>query len=325
MPSGSIDRLGLPVRFLLKGQQRAAVLDRLSPVLSAPTAAMLLDTFSEDPNNFSALHARLQRLQSATEPDAHERLKLADLPIVPVHGQPKAPSTLAFTGNQGDYWGDWKNRIPATGLSQEDQRRYRDAGVTSALPNTETSRAFFVWLSTQDQAVLRNHIPCVLRHILHPHGPAHWAKSFTDAPFIPAKGRNGLQLVSLQGAQRMAVYLPDAKDMGDAVIQQRPSCTDGYRPHVKEVMRADFRTAAQIGCQIAPRGPWRSRYMSVGAGDTMAAPVDDILAQFQCSFSLPRFRRTFLKRLDELGVESELVRHDWHDRLGPGQGHTLGG
>ena len=57
MPNSRNDRLALSNRFVLSDQRYASVLDKLSPALEAPTAAMLLDTFSEDPENFLALHS----------------------------------------------------------------------------------------------------------------------------------------------------------------------------------------------------------------------------------------------------------------------------
>lgn len=183
---------------------------------------MLLDTFSEDPGNVSSLHSRLQHLLRITEPYDDERLRLARMSIIPVQGQFLPPSALAFTGIR-DYWGNWKSRLSGKGLSQDDQNRYRAAGVTSALPDSETSRTFLEWLASQDQAVLQHHIPCVLRHVLHKNGPASWAESFTDTPFIPVKGRDGLQLVSLRMARRRPVYMPDADDMADTIIHKDPA------------------------------------------------------------------------------------------------------
>ncbi|MFQ5668716.1 MAG: hypothetical protein ACE5I7_20125 [Candidatus Binatia bacterium] len=102
-----------------------------------------LETFDEDAANFGALQPRLQRFLDTTQPGDEGRIQLADMPIIPVHGEPRAPATLAFTGPRGDHWGHWKSRLSGKGLSQEDQRRYRSAGVTSALPDGDTSRAFF--------------------------------------------------------------------------------------------------------------------------------------------------------------------------------------
>ena len=242
-PGRTNDRLALPGRFLLKDRKRASVLDKLSSALSEPTAAVLLETFSEDPANFASLHSRLEKFLDVTKPEGHERSQLAGIAILPLNDQPQPPSTLAFTRPGGDYWGDaWKIRISGQGLSQEDQNRYRGVGVTSALPNAETSRAFLEWLSTQDQAVLKRHIPCVLRHILHRSGPSEWAENFTDTPFIPARGRNGLSLISLRTAQRSLVYLDDAGDIGYEIIR-RDSRVFLVIDRVSEGDRTDIGTA----------------------------------------------------------------------------------
>lgn len=308
----SNDRLALPGRFVLKDHQRAALLNKLSPTLSAPTATMLLNAFTEDPGNFSALQPRLQQFMTRTEPGDDERLQLADMPILPAEGQPRAPSALAFTSTRGDYWGAWKIRISGKGLSQEDQRRYRAAGVTSALPDQETSRTFFLWLSRQDEAVLQRHIPCVLRHILHPHGPPRWAEIFTDVPFVPAKSQSGLRLVSLRSAQRAPVYLPDAGNIGEAIIR-RDSAVLLVIDHVKEVTEPVSEPLRKLGVRSLREALKEPQYVSGTADITSAAA--DVLAWVHALQS-SQFRRTFLKRLDALGVEPELVRHDWRDRLG---------
>ena len=312
LPGHGNDRVALSSRFLLRDRQWAAALDKLSQALSAPTAAMLLDTFVADSGNFSVLHPRLQQFLNVTEPGDDERLQLADMPILPAHGKPRTPSTLAFIGNRGDYWGDWKSRIPAAELSQDDQRRYRAVGVTSALPNPKTSRAFFHWLSTQDRTVLCRHIPHVLRHILHRDGPSDWAETFTETPFIPVKGRDGLRLVSLRTARRSPVYLPDAGDVGDVVIQK-----DGHVllvvDRVKEVTEPISESLRKLGVRSL-REALEEPENVAGAGEI--GPADEnILVRFSALQSSP-FRRTFLKRLGALGIESELVRHDWQHRLG---------
>ena len=86
MPSPAVERLALPSRSLLKHKERAAVLDKLSSVRSAPTVQMLLDAFADDGGNFTALHPRLQQFTGFTEPGDDNRLQLAKLPIIPLHG-----------------------------------------------------------------------------------------------------------------------------------------------------------------------------------------------------------------------------------------------
>lgn len=311
MPSPAVERVVLPSRFLLKHKQRAVLLDRLSPALTVPTVPMLLDAFVEDGGNFAALQARLQQFVSLTEPDDDYRAQLADMPIIPLHGIPFPPSELAFTGPKGDYWGAWKTRLSGKGLSQEDQRRYRAAGVTSASPDTETSRAFFEWLSEQNEPPLQSHVPCVLRHILHPDGPTHWANIFTDIPFIPVRSREGVRLVSLRSAQRRPVYLPDAEDVAEAVIHYDPAVLLVI-DHVKEVVesiREPLRRLAIRSLREALKEPESAS----GAGET--APADSELVEWLRALRSNHFRRTFLKRLAALGVEPDLVWHDWHDRL----------
>src|SRR5207244_2039642 len=115
MPAPSSQRLVLYPRFLLKDRRRAAALDQLSPVLRGPTVAMLIDTFIEDPDNFSALHARLGQFLSLTTEGSEERRHLANVRTLPLHGQRRSPAELAFTGTR-DYWGAWKIRISPEGL-----------------------------------------------------------------------------------------------------------------------------------------------------------------------------------------------------------------
>ena len=310
-PSRGNDRLALPNRFLLSDRQRAAVLGKLSPALNAPTAAMLLDAFAEDSGNLRALQPRLKEFISITEPDDEERRGLAGMPIIPVDGQSRAPCELALGAKRGDYWGDWKIRISTEGLSQNDQSRYRTAGVTSALPKPETSLAFFEWLATQDQDVLRRHIPCVLRHFLHPNGPVRWARSFTDTPCIPARGPDGLRLVSSRLVRRKPVFLSDAGDIGDVVIQ-RDSGVLLVIHQVKEVTAPISEPLQELGVRSLREAIKEPE--SVAASGDFVPVSQDILARFRRLRS-SRFRQTFRKRLNELGVELELVRHDWQDRL----------
>ena len=312
MPSSSNDRLALPSRYVLNDKQHAAVLDKLSPTLPAPTAKMLLDAFSKDPDNFLALHARLEQFLTiaSTDDDAPWR-KLAEMAIIPTQRAARAPSVLAFSGPGGDYWGDWKTRISTKGLSQEEQRRYRAVGVTSAVPDRLTSRDFFEWLSAQNETVLLRHIPCVLRHILHRDGPTQWAPTFTDTPCIPVRSGRGVRLMSFRTARREQVFLSDAGDIGDEVIRRDPAVslaidrarevTEPISDRLFDLGVGSLRTALNEPRDVA------------GTGE-VAAAGDDILTRY-CALRSRQFRSTLRKRLNDLGVESELLRRDWHSRL----------
>ncbi len=310
-PGRAIDRLALPSRFLLRSKQRTAALNKLTPALPAPTVEMLLDAFAEDGANCAVLQARLHQFTSLTGPDDEYRARLADLPIIPLHGSPVRPSALAFTGTRGDYWGGWKTRLPGKGLSQDDQRRYREAGVTSAMPDKETSRAFFTWLAEQDETVLEGHVSCVLRHILHRDGPVDWAGTFPDIPFIPARSGKRLDLLSLRSAKQRPVFLPDAGEVAETVLQHDARVLFVI-DHVKEVSEPVTEPLRNLGIKSFREALREPESVSAG-GDT--APVGANVVDKLPVLRSRRFRRTFLKRLATLGVEPELVWHDWHDRL----------
>ncbi len=311
MPSSRNDRLALSDRFVLNDRQYAPVLDKISPALEAPTAAMLLDTFSEDHENFIALHARLEQFLTITGADDKARLQLAEMPIIPTQRAARAPSVLAFSGPRGDYWGDWKTRISTKGLSQDAQRRYRAVGVTSAVPDQQTSHDFFEWLSAQNETVLLGHIPCVLRHILHRDGPTQWAPTFTDTPCIPVRSGRGARLVSSRTARGAPVFLPDAGAIGDAVIQRDPAVWLAI-DRAKEVTEPISARLLDLGVRSL-RTALNEPVDVAGTGE-IAAASDDILTRFRALLSR-QFRRTLRKRLNDLGVAPELLRRDWHDRL----------
>ena len=104
MPNRSNELLQLPGRFMLRDRRYGAVLGRLWPALSAPTATMLLAAFSEDSGNLSSLQPRLRHFVSVTAQDDDERFRLAEMFIIPVRKELYAPSALAFIGAR-DYWG----------------------------------------------------------------------------------------------------------------------------------------------------------------------------------------------------------------------------
>ena len=306
------NRLALLPRFLLMNSRHAPTLNKISNALSKPTVTMLLSTFDEDRENFSALQARLRQFMALTEHSDYYRDRLSSMEILPVNGHPRSPNNLAFKSTKGDYWGNWKTQISAKGLSQDDQRRYREAGVTAASPTRETSRAFFEWLSRQDAAVLKIHASCVLRHIVHQDGPESWAETYTDKPFIPAKNSSGLRLVSLRTAHHRPVYLSDAgKEIADAVIANDPGVLLVI-DQVKEVSEPISESLRRLGVKSL-REKIGEPEQVVGSGNIQQAP-DKVLRGI-VALHLPEFRRTFRKRLVESGVESDLLRNDWHDRL----------
>ena len=237
------------------------------------------------------------------------------MPILPHYNRPIAPAELAFKSNRGDYWGGWKTIISGKNLSQEDQRRYREAGVTAALPDPDTSRAFFEWLSDHDNEsdVVNRHIPCVLRQILHRNGPTDWASTYTHTRFIPVQGADGPRLVSLRRARnRPPVYLDDTDGIGAIVVEKD-----------RNVMLAISR-AREVAEPISePLREWgvRSLREAIGepisvAGNGGVVPANPEIRNVVQQFGSAQFRKKLRKQLDALGVESDLLRRDWQDRIG---------
>ena len=308
--SRSANRLALRRRFLLKGTRHDRSLNTLCAPLAEPTADMLLQTFSEDPANSNALQARLEQFEAVTTPGGRLRGRLASMAILPVDGRLLMPRELALRGPV-DYWGEWKIRVSVHGLSQEDQRRYRMAGVTSSRPTLETSREFFEWLSGQDGRVIERHIPCVLRHILHDAGPAGWAASHPDTTFVPVEGRGGPGMASLRMVRDGLVFLRDAEGLATMVTGRDPGvlvAIDRTR-NVRRPVTAILRRLGVRSLREALGGP-----KLVSGRGAESAPPDDVLDALDRLRSTV-FRRTFLKGLAGLGVDTELVWRDWASRL----------
>jgi len=304
-------RLALPSRYVLHRTPHHHVLQKFAPALPKPTASMLIAAFKEDSVNFAPLQARLSYFLNLTRPGDPDRMTVAALPILPVNNQGQAPASLAFMSARGDYWGNWKTRISAKGLSQDDQVRYLHIGVTSGIPTVENSQAFFLWLCKQSVDVLQSHIPCVLRQVLHSNGPQAWAEAYTDTPFIPTRSRSGVRLVSLQRAQHGPVYISDIPELAD-VILTTDSRVSFVIDKIKEVTEPISEYVRRLGVRSL-RESIKEPKRVVGLGEIKEAAgrIVATLGQLRS----PKVRKTLLKRLDALGVESELVWHDWFDRV----------
>ena len=178
--------------------------------------------------------------------------------------------------------------------------------MSALLEDSDKSKAFFEWLSNQDQVVLEKHIPCVLLHILHGHGPASWASVYTDTRFIPVKGGGGLlRLVSLQEARELPVYLNDRNDIGKNIIGKDQGVLLVIA-HVKQVLKPISEPLRKLGV--------RSLREAIGE-PTRVVGEGNVVSNRNVLDQLRQIRRTFQKRLDTLGVESNLLRRDCWDRL----------
>ena len=310
-PSRSVNRLALRKRFLLKGTRYDRSLDALCAPLEGPTADMLLATFAEDPANSKALQARLEQFEAATGTSAWLWSRLESMAVLPANGALRLPRELAFKG-RADYWGEWKILVSVQGLSQEDQRRYRMAGVISSRPTLETSQEFFEWLSSQDRLVVERHIPCVLRHILL-HGTAlrQWAEGHAHTDFVPVTGRDGPRLASLQMVRDGLVFLRDERDLAPMVTARDPGVLVTI-DRSKEVRWPASEVLRRLGVRPLREALGQPKRVS-GRGTESAAP--DHVHQSLDRLRSPTFRRTFLKGLGGLGVDPDLVWRDWPSRL----------
>ena len=272
---------------------------------------MLLATFAEDPANSKALHARLEQFEAATSASAWLWSRLESMAVLPANGGLRLPRELAFKG-RADYWGEWKIRVSVQGLSQEDQRRYRMAGVTSSRPTLETSQEFFEWLSSQDRRVVERHIPCVLRHILL-HGAAlrQWAEGHPHTEFVPVTGRDGPRLASLRMVRDGLVFLRDERDLAPMVTARDPGVLVTI-DRSKEVRRPASEVLRRLGVRPLREALGQPKRVS-GRGTESAAP--DHVHEALDRLGSPTFHRTFLKGLGGLGVDPDLVWRDWPSRL----------
>ena len=312
-PNKDIALLALPGRFVLASSKRIEILDKLLASLSEPTPEMMIAAFSEGHTNYQALQARLKKFIELTEEDDTHRQQILEIPIIPVKGRGHAPKELAIKGAKVDYWQNWKTKIPAKGLSQNDQKRYLDIGVTSAAPTPETSRAFFSWLADQDKEIIESHMQCVLRHILHQNGPARWAHLFKDIPAIPVRSANDIRLVSLRTAtnKRNPVFLPDWNKFADKIMEVDPTVFFAI-DSIKEIPQPASKQYQDLDI-LSLRTHIGEPVRVTAAGDISNAS-DDIkrrLTRLRSS----QFRKDFKKSLNELDIKFDQVRDDWFDQI----------
>lgn len=213
-----VRRLHLKRKDLLDRPERD--LDQILPPARRPGARVTLDALRDDPANHHALLPRLAIITASSDPDIAAELKA--LACLLHEGKLVAPDALAFKGNQGEYWGGWKEIIGAQALSDDAQDLYRAAGVIRSFPNAETSRTYFAWLNQQPAATLAAQISCVVRHILNKNGVASWLLQPPEIPCVPIANDGGVRLLTLTEAKRLAV-VDDIRELGEAIREDAPN------------------------------------------------------------------------------------------------------
>ena len=312
IPNNIVKKLSLPDRYLLYSSKVKSLIRKIEPTLSEPTVSMLIDSLSEDPTNINSLQPRLRTLLKLNNPEYDALSRVSMLEIIPVNGKFRKPSDLAFKGNKGDYWGEWKEKITATGLSQDEQTRYLKIGVTSSVPNSNTSHEFFKWAANLDKVDLERHIPCILRHILHGNGPTSWAQSFTDTPVLPVRTKSGIKLASLQDIDNRHVFLSDLEGIGENIIS-RDEYVMLVIERVKEVKKPITEQCRNLGVPSLRQALTEPECIS-STNDKLLVVPEEFLAKLK-KLHMPNFRSTLQKKLVALGVPSDLIHQNWNHRL----------
>lgn len=293
--------------------RRPSALDKVFPARTTSSLEATVRALQHDSIRTEALIPRLQVVTEAKRREERHDLSVAQILCIPVEGKLLAPAQLAFRGNRGDYWGDWKISLLGKGLSADDQQLYREAGVTGGEPNADTSLAFFQWLNAQPTAVLPRHLEMIIRHFAHREGVKKWWEVYPDVPCLPVEASSKLRLISRRRALRSnsRVFLPDFEGLADAIRAQtgseRVMLAVVTHPNVSDPITEILREAGMKSLRHAASTPSAVRGNEiVSAPANLLAIVDDLR-----SSKMTNLR----KRLAGLELPLKYLREHWHHRV----------
>ncbi len=279
------------------------------PVCTSPGAEAVRAALRALPSESAFLLPRLSAL--ATRLGKETELGVSDIACIPWSGGLARPDALAFKGNHGNYWGDFRQELSGAALAQADQVLLRHAGVLAARPNSNTSRQFFEWLAAEPARFAR-HLPQVIRHFAHEAGVASWWMAFPELPCLPACGHRGLVALNHGRATRPAshCYLNDFPELGDELLKVD---TDG----VIAVDRVDA-VARSIREHLGAAGVKSLRHTvgnprNVCGTDAREAPPG-IMAVLDKARS-DAMGRQLHNRIVEQGISSALLSDSWPRKL----------
>ncbi|WP_201834963.1 hypothetical protein [Microvirga zambiensis] len=305
--SPMVDRLSLLPEHLL--DRPARELDTLVPPARKPSASIVLAALRSDPENEPALIPRLQALDEATPAD--QPLGIAEIRCIRVGDTFRAPAELAFKGNSGDYWGQWRLPISGAKLARIDQNLYKRAGVLPAEPFPDKSKAFFEWLDLNPDLV-DGHLPQVLRHIGHERGTQCWWTVNDTLPCIPVERGGERRLVSRREAISASgrCYVDDFPELGMTIREDDASISLAIDKHAQ--VTAPITTILLLAGLRSLRRVAKDP-VSVTGKEGSPAPtwVTGILEKLRSD----RMARELKKRLDRMGVDLDLLEPRWHRRL----------
>jgi hypothetical protein len=307
-----------PKKFALLNLRDVDLLDRTGPAPEAlvppaerPTAAMIIAALRADTQNTSALLARLKALVDLASSGSDQDLGIADVPCIPAHGHFHSPESLAFKGNDGNYWGDWRVEISGAGLSQADQVLYRRAGVLSAEPGPDTSRLFFSWLNANPQLV-EKHLPQILRHFAHHRGVSAWWAAFATIPCLPVEGPVGISLIAYPAATAKAApcFVDDFHELGDVIRQNRMKFLLAVDEH-QDVRRPITEALIAAGVKSLRLSAGEPTHVTGGRARQGSAWTVTVLSQFRSK----NMAANIQKRIVALGVSLGLMAPRWRGNL----------
>lgn len=287
-------------------------LDRVFPAQAFPTSDAIVRALRADGCRTVALTPRLKAWADAARREARTDNPVSEIDCIPHQGRLLKPRQLAFKGNRGDFWADWKISLTGKNLSADEQELYRSAGVTSSEPDPETSREFFRWLASQPNSVLPQYVEQVVRHFTHPRSVRCWWESFPTVPCVLVKCGGECRLLSLEAATRKKghVCLPDFPELVQAIVgapgATRVMLVFDTHANVKEPITEFLRSAGVQSLRNAASSPTSVR------GDD---PVDEMkltqVIELFCSPKMSNLR----KRLAALELPQSYLREHWYSRL----------
>ena len=314
-PIGSLHLAGGAVDAcaLLPGDMLAGAIAELHPALGArtrPSAEALVRALAEDAANAGALHPRLAALDAARRANDTPKADVSAIAFLPVGGRLYAPRQVSLRGSP-DYWGAWRVPLALDGAMVDRQTHLVALGVAGRTPTVETSVAFFHWLAVQPESVLKAHLDQVIRHLLNKHGPLQWWDKHPTLPCLPVYAyRREVRLISRRDAlsPRYPALLPDFEALEREVL-------DRDRRRYIAIVETSRVTGSAFG-QLRESGLQSLRGL---AGPTVAVRTetttggrrDEGLTERLRVVASERFGSVFKKRLQEMHLPGEVVRHQW--------------
>ena len=316
-PDGYVGDLHLPARHLMTRANRK--LDGVDGwgARPHPSARQIVDALVEDGARVAAHIRRLLEYVRQTKREGRSADDLANVPCIPMPRGLYRPRDVALRGRL-DVWGEWKLRVPVTGLSAEVQRIYRAVGVGPGAPDLVNSMLFFRWLASQSGGVVASHVDQILRHIGHKSGPGKWGEGSPNIPFIAVESDGGTAILVTRAEAtkvRSRVVIPDVDQLAVEVRK-----LDAKRPVVLAIVDSPNVThpitayLRRIGVKMLSE--YAGEPIQVSGKAHRGSPTVN-LHHVLASLRSGRKGKQLHKRLAKLGLDSveSRLRTNWRERL----------